>query len=70
LGEWVAPRERTAGGGSSCIYQTAVFSNGRFWLCHVKIVRAQNKQMVFKNETQERGKEKGEQNFSKLAIAR
>jgi hypothetical protein len=51
--------------------QNAGFFNGRFWLCHEKIVRAQNRtNNPFKNETQEREKEWGEQNFSKLATDR
>jgi hypothetical protein len=46
------------------------FFNGRFWLCHKKIVRAQKQTNdPFKNETREREKELGEQNFSELAIA-
>jgi hypothetical protein len=58
------------GGGSPCIYQNAAFSNGIFWLCHKKIARTQKQiNNPLKNETQEREKEWGEQNFSKLAIA-
>jgi hypothetical protein len=53
------------------IYQDAAFFNGRFWLCHKKIVRAQKRTNdPFKNETREREKEWGEQNFSEKAIAR
>jgi hypothetical protein len=46
------------------------FNNGIFWLCHKKIVRTQKRpNNPFKNETGEREKEWGEQNFIELAIA-
>jgi hypothetical protein len=37
-----------AGGGvSPCLYQKADFFYSRFWLCHKKIVRAQNQTGVY-----------------------
>jgi hypothetical protein len=35
------------GGGSPRLYQNADFFNSRFWLCHEKIVCAQNRTRVY-----------------------
>jgi hypothetical protein len=35
------------GGGSPHLYQNADFFNSRFWLCHKKIVHAQNQTRVY-----------------------